>query len=75
MKFQYIAVDLNRQSILLVADSMAQLNRLILSVKGQQIINKQAVWIYRIEKQTLIKVQQQMTRIDEPFRELVRPEK
>lgn len=46
MNYQYIAVDWQRRHILLSAESMASLNRLILSEKGQALIHQQAVWIY-----------------------------
>lgn len=75
MNYQYIAVDLSRQQILLVANSMAALNRLILSTEGQHIIKRQAVWLYRIDRQTLSQVQQRMAEIGTPFGQLVRPEK
>lgn len=73
MDFKYIAVDLGRQRILIVANSMAELNRLILSQRGQTIIQKQAVWIYRIDSQTLNQVQQKMTQTGASFVQLVRP--
>ncbi|XZO07910.1 hypothetical protein ABU186_00045 [Weissella paramesenteroides] len=73
MDFKYIAVDLGRQRILIVANSMAELNRLILSQRGQTIIQKQAVWIYRIDSQTLNQVQQKMTQTGASFGQLVRP--
>lgn len=42
MDSKYIAVDLGRQRILIIANSMAELNRLILSQRGQSVIkNKQ----------------------------------
>lgn len=71
MDFQYIAVDWQRQNILLSADSMAGLNRLILSEKGQLVIQQQAVWIYRIEEQVLVQVQQEIKRTGVPFNQLV----
>lgn len=74
MNYQYIAVDLSRQQILLVAHSMAELNRLILSNEGQHLIKKQAVWLYRIETQTLSQVQQKMAKTGAAFGQLVRPE-
>lgn len=74
MNYQYIAVDLSRQQILLVANSMAALNRLILSTEGQHIIKRQAVWLYRIETQTLSQVQQKMVKTGASFGQLVRPE-
>lgn len=73
MDFKYIAVDLGRQRILIVANSMAELNRFILSQRGQTVIQKQAVWIYRIDSQTLNQVQQKMTQTDASFGQLVRP--
>ena len=73
MDFKYIAVDLGRQRILIVAISMAELNRFILSQRGQTIIQKQAVWIYRIDSQTLNQVQQKMTQSGASFGQLVRP--
>ncbi len=73
MDFKYIAVDLGRQRILIVANSMAELNRLILSQRGQTIIQKQVVWIYRIDSQTLNQVQQKMTQTGASFGQLVRP--
>lgn len=73
MDFKYIAVDLGRQRILIVANSMAELNRFILSQRGQTIIQKQAVWIYRIDSQTLNQVQQKMTQSGASFGQLVRP--
>ena len=73
MDFKYIAVDLGRQRILIVASSMAELNRFILSQRGQTIIQKQAVWIYRIDSQTLNQVQQKMTQSGASFGQLVRP--
>ncbi|KRN33534.1 hypothetical protein [Weissella halotolerans] len=74
MDFQYIAVDWQRQNILLSADSMAGLNRLILSEKGQLVIQQQAVWIYRIEEQVLVQVQQEIKRTGVPFNQLVQPD-
>lgn len=74
MNLQYIAVDLGRQRILLVANSMAELNRLILSNEGQHLIKRQAVWLYRIETQTLSQVQQKMAKTGASFGQLVRPE-
>ena len=73
MDFKYIAVDLGRQRILIVANSMAELNRFILSQRGQTIIQKQAVWIYRIDSQTLNQVQQKMAQTGASFGQLVRP--
>ena len=73
MDFQYIAVDWQRQNILLSADSMAGLNRLILSEKGQLVIQQQAIWIYRIEEQVLVQVQQEINRTGVPFNQLVQP--
>lgn len=74
MDFQYIAVDWQRQNILLIADSMAGLNRLILSEKGQLVIQQQAIWIYRIEEQVLVQVQQEINRTGVPFNQLVQPD-
>lgn len=74
MDFQYIAVDWQRQNILLSADSMAGLNRLILSEKGQLVIQQQAIWIYRIEEQVLVQVQQEINRTGVPFNQLVQPD-
>lgn len=74
MDFQYIAVDWQRQNILLSADSMAGLNRLILSEKGQLVIQQQAIWIYRIEEQVLVQVQQEIKRTGVPFNQLVQPD-
>lgn len=74
MDFQYIAVDWRRQNILLSADSMAGLNRLILSEKGQLVIQQQAIWIYRIEEQVLVQVQQEINRTGVPFNQLVQPD-
>ena len=74
MDFQYIAVDWQRQNILLSADSMAGLNLLILSEKGQLVIQQQAVWIYRIEEQVLVQVQQEIKRTGVPFNQLVQPD-
>jgi len=74
MDFQYIAVDWQRQNILLSADSMAGLNRSILSEKGQLVIQQQAVWIYRIEEQVLVQVQQEIKRTGVPFNQLVQPD-
>ena len=74
MDFQYIAVDWQRQHILLSADSMAGLNRLILSEKGQLVIQQQAIWIYRIEEQVLVQVQQEIKRTGVPFNQLVQPD-
>lgn len=74
MDFQYIAVDWRRQNILLSADSMAGLNRLILSKKGQLVIQQQAIWIYRIEEQVLVQVQQKINRTGVPFNQLVQPD-
>lgn len=73
MDFKYIAVDLVRQRILIVANSMAELNRFILSQRGQTVIQKQAVWIYRIDSQTLNQVQQKMAQAGASFGQLVRP--
>ena len=73
MDFKYIAVDLGRQRILIVANSMAELNRFILSQRGQTVIQKQAVWIYRIDSQTLNQVQQKMAQTGASFGQLVRP--
>ncbi|APS41750.1 hypothetical protein FOL01_0891 [Weissella jogaejeotgali] len=73
MDFKYIAVDLVRQRILIVANSMAELNRFILSQRGQTVIQKQAVWIYRIDSQTLNQVQQKMAQTGASFGQLVRP--
>lgn len=74
MDFQYIAVDWQRQHILLITDSMAGLNRLILSEKGQLVIQQQAIWIYRIEEQVLVQVQQEINRTGVPFNQLVQPD-
>lgn len=74
MDFQYIAVDWRRQYILLSADSMAGLNRLILSEKGQAVIQQQAVWIYRIEEQVLVQVQQEISHNGVFFNQLVQPD-
>lgn len=74
MDFQYIAVDWRRQNILLSADSMAGLNRLILSEKGQLVIQQQEIWIYRIEEQVLVQVQQEINRTGVPFNQLVQPD-
>lgn len=74
MDFQYIAVDWQRQNILLSADSMAGLNRLILSEKGQLVIQQQAIWIYRIEEQVLVQVHQEINRTGVPFNQLVQPD-
>ena len=74
MDFQYIAVDWQRQNILLSDDSMAGLNRLILSEKGQLVIQQQAIWIYRIEEQVLVQVQQEINRTGVPFNQLVQPD-
>ncbi|MGK4063524.1 hypothetical protein AB0Y39_05535 [Weissella paramesenteroides] len=73
MDVKYIAVDLGRQRILIVANSMAELNRFILSQRGQTVIQKQAVWIYRIDSQTLNQVQQKMAQTGASFGQLVRP--
>lgn len=73
MDFKYVAVDLGRQRILIVANSMAELNRFILSQRGQTVIQKQAVWIYRIDSQTLNQVQQKMAQTGASFGQLVRP--
>lgn len=73
MDSKYIAVDLGRQRILIIANSMAELNRLILSQKGQTVLEKQAVWIYRIDSQTLSQVQQKMAKTGASFGQLVRP--
>lgn len=73
MDSKYIAVDLGRQRILIIANSMAELNRLILSQRGQSVIKKQAVWIYRIDSQTLSQVQQKMAKTGASFGQLVRP--
>lgn len=73
MDFKYIAVDLGRQRILIVANSMAELNRFILSQRGQTVIQKQAVWIYRIDSQALNQVQQKMAQTGASFGQLVRP--
>lgn len=74
MNYQYIAVDWRRQYILLSADSMAGLNRLILSEKGQAVIQQQAVWIYRIEEQVLVQVQQEISHNGVFFNQLVQPD-
>lgn len=74
MNYQYIAVDWRRQYILLSADSMAGLNRLILSEKGQSVIQQQAVWIYRIEEQILVQVQQEIRQNGLFFNQLVQPD-
>lgn len=74
MNYQYIAVDWRRQYILLSADSMASLNRLILSEKGQAVIQQQAVWIYRIEEQVLVQVQQEISHNGVFFNQLVQPD-
>lgn len=74
MNYQYIAVDWQRRHILLSAESMASLNRLILSEKGQLVIQQQAIWIYRIEEQVLVQVQQEINRTGVPFNQLVQPD-
>ena len=74
MDFQYIAVDWQRQHILLSADSMAGLNRLILSEKGQLVIQQQVIWIYRIKEQVLVQVQQEINRTGVSFNQLVQPD-
>lgn len=73
MNYQYIVVDWRRQYILLSADSMAGLNRLILSEKGQAVISQQAVWIYRIEEEVLMQVQQAISQNGVFFNQLVQP--
>lgn len=73
MDSKYIAVDLGRQRILIIANSMAELNRLILSQRGQSVIKKQAVWIYRIDSQTLSQVREKMAQTGASFGQLVRP--
>lgn len=74
MNYQYIVVDWRRQYILLSADSMAGLNRLILSEKGQAVISQQAVWIYRIEEEVLMQVQQAISQNGVFFNQLVQPD-
>lgn len=74
MNYQYIVVDWQRRHILLSAESMASLNRLILSEKGQALIHQQAVWIYRIEAEVFVKVVQEINRTGVAFSQLVRPD-
>ena len=57
MSYQYVAVDVTRSSILLVGETLQDLNKQLLSEEGQQIVKKQAVWMYRIEAETLLKIQ------------------
>lgn len=73
MSYRYIAVDLTRQNILMVSDTLANLNKQLLSVSGQRLLKQQGVWIYRIDNQTLQSIQVIMARTGAPFSRLARP--
>ncbi|WP_275940608.1 hypothetical protein [Weissella cibaria] len=40
MSYQYVAVDVTRSSILLVGETLQDLNKQLLSEEGQQIVKK-----------------------------------
>ncbi|MCS9993234.1 hypothetical protein EFL69_09140 [Weissella confusa] len=73
MSYQYVAVDVTRSSILLVGETLQDLNKQLLSVKGQQIVQQQAVWMYRIESATLVKIQQVMATTGVSFSRVTQP--
>lgn len=73
MIYQYVAVDITRSQILLIADSMQDLNKQFLSEEGQKLIHKQAMWTYRVEKNTLVEIQKVMTKTGASFAQVTRP--
>jgi len=73
MEYKFVAVDITRTNILLVASSLSNLNKKILSAEGQILVNRQALWIYRIEASTLTKVERIMSTTNASFSSLTRP--
>ena len=73
MIYQYVAVDITRSHILLFADWMHDLNMQFLSEEGQKLIHKQAMWTYRVEKNTLMEIQKVMTKTGASFAQVTRP--
>lgn len=73
MSYQYVAVDVTRSSILLVGETLQDLNKQLLSEKGQQIVQQQAVWMYRIESATLVKIQQVIATTGVSFARVTQP--
>lgn len=73
MSYQYVAVDVMRSSILLVGETLQDLNKQLLSEEGQQIVKKQAVWMYRIEAEMLLKIQQVMATTGVSFARVTQP--
>ena len=73
MSYRYVAVDITRSNILLVASSLSNLNKKILSEEGQILVNRQALWIYKIEAATLMKVEMIMAKTNASFNSLTRP--
>ncbi|MFH7316248.1 hypothetical protein ACHWP0_07635 [Weissella cibaria] len=73
MSYQYVAVDVTRSSILLVGETLQDLNKQLLSEKGQQIVQQQAIWMYRIESATLVKIQQVIATTGVSFARVTQP--
>jgi hypothetical protein len=73
MIYQYVAVDITRSKILLIGDSMQDLHKQFLSEEGQKLIHKQALWTYRVEKNTLLQIQNVMTKTGASFAQVTRP--
>lgn len=73
MNYQYVAVDVTRSTILLVGETLQDLNKQLLSEQGQRLVHKQAVWMYRVEEKTLAKIQQVMATTGASFARVTQP--
>lgn len=73
MNYRYVAVDVMRTNILLVGETLPDLNKQLLSERGQQLVHKQAVWMYRVEANTLVKIQQVMATTGASFARVTQP--
>ncbi|MBS6379601.1 hypothetical protein [Weissella cibaria] len=73
MSYQYVAVDVTRSKILLVGETLQDLNKQLLSEQGQKLVHKQAVWMYRVDAEMLAKIQHVMAKTGASFARVTQP--
>ena len=52
MNYRYVAVDVTRSTILLVGETLQDLNKQLLSEQLQRLIHKKAVWMNSLDADT-----------------------